>query len=343
MRWPWQREQAPTQRLAYSVWPDRLAWAVGVLGDPGPRLLSHGVLRLQPGEAEHNARALRALGLPEREAIGVLPLQDYQLLQIEAPSVPQEELKAAARWRIKDLVNGHIDEVTLDVLRVGSPQAGSHQLFVVAATNESLKAMHQQTQAAGLDTAVIDVVDTVQRNLHSRVAARLDLAERATACLMRHGPQCLLSICMGDELYYSRRLDWDAALPERIARPGQAASAAPAETSGLQWAGDAMAYELGALAEPADQTPRMVIELQRSFDVWERSWPDQPVAQLMVQAGALSNALAVYLQDALGLRVQGLDLALALPGAEQGGAWDGEQGDCLPLLGALLRQDAPQR
>jgi MSHA biogenesis protein MshI len=87
----------------------------------------------------------------------------------------------------------------------------------------------------------------------------------------------------------------------------------------------------------------MVIELQRSFDVWERSWPDQPVAQLLLHAGQGSAELADYLQGLLGLRVQALNLAQTLPGAEQGGHWDDEHQACVPLLGALLRVDTVQR
>jgi MSHA biogenesis protein MshI len=121
--------------------------------------------------------------------------------------------------------------------------------------------------------------------------------------------------------------------------PGRAAQ----DETGLQWAGDALAYELGAPEEAVDTTPRVVVELQRSFDVWERSRPDQPVAMLLLHTGDSSAALAAYLQDLLGLRVQPLKLSQALPGAEQGGAWDGERQACLPLLGALLRVDAAQR
>jgi MSHA biogenesis protein MshI len=279
-----------------------------------------------------------------------MPLADYQMLQIEAPAVPPDELKAAARWRIKDMVSRHVDEVTLDVMQVGNPQGPARQqLFVVAATNDALKATSQLAQAAGLQTTVIDIVDTAQRNLHTRAAARQDLADRATACLVQHGPLCLLTICIGDELYYSRRLEWEPTLPEVAERHSAAPlAAAPlayeaVEATGLQWPGDAMAYELGSPADEAEATPRLVVELQRSFDVWERSWPEQPVAQLLLHTGASSAALASYLQSVLGLRVQVLDLAQALPGAEQGGPWDGAQRACLPLLGALLRQDAAPR
>lgn len=350
MRWPWQHSETPAERLAFSLHPDRLHWAVLDLRRNPPGLARFGVLPLPVGDADARSRAVRALGLPAARAIAVLPLTDYQMLQIEAPAVPPEELKAAARWRIKDMVNTHVDDVTLDVMHAGSPQdLNHHQLFVVAAGNEAIKATSLLAQASGLRLAVIDIVDTAQRNLHTRAAARQDLSDRATACLMVHGAHGLLTICIADELFYSRRLEWDPTLAQVAAQSGEAVAtpSAPLEPalaeSGLQWAGNALAYELGGPQEMADVTPRLVVELQRSFDVWERSWPDQPVAQLLVHTGHGSPAMASYLQGLLGLRVQALDLAQALPGAEQGGDWGGEHQACLPLLGALLRTDTPQR
>src|SRR3954470_1581953 len=37
---------------------------------------------------------------------------EYQLLQVEAPPVPAAELKSAIRWRLKDLLDYHLDDAT---------------------------------------------------------------------------------------------------------------------------------------------------------------------------------------------------------------------------------------
>lgn len=349
MRWPWKHAEAPTERLAYSLSPGGLAWAVADTHHGSPTLLRFGVQRLPAGDDEAGVRSVRALGLPPVGAIGVMPLTDYQMLQIEAPAVPPEELKSAARWRIKDMVARHVDELTLDVMLVGSPQGPARQqLFVVAAANDALKTTSQLAQAAGLQTQVLDIVDTAQRNLQTRMSTRLGTGERATAGLMRHGGHCLLTICIGDELCYSRRLDWDAALIEASHQQGPAPAPAThahelVAEAGLQWVSDASSYDLGVQEPEADTTPRLVIELQRSFDVWERSWPEQPLAQLLIHLGTGNSELASYLQLALGLRVQPMNLALALPGAEQGGQWDGPERACIPLLGALLRDAVTPR
>ena len=89
-----------------------------------------------------------------------------------------------------------------------------------------------------------------------------------------------------------------------------------------------------------DEAPRLVIELQRSFDLWERSWPDLPLAALWVQVGDDSEALARMLAVTLGQRVGVLDPAEALPGFEQAAPTPAVREAVLPIVGALLRQES---
>ena len=46
----------------------------------------------------------------------VLNPDEYQFLQVEKPQVDKQELQAALRWHIKDLIDYHIDDVVLDYL-----------------------------------------------------------------------------------------------------------------------------------------------------------------------------------------------------------------------------------
>ena len=53
---------------------------------------------------------------------------EYQLLQVEAPNVPEGELKAAVRWSMKDMLSYHVDDATLDVLNIPTNQTGGAYL-----------------------------------------------------------------------------------------------------------------------------------------------------------------------------------------------------------------------
>ena len=296
------------------------------------------------------ARRIQALGLPSKQVCAVLPLDQAQLLQADAPAVKPEELKAAARWRVKDQVEGRLDDYIIDVMHVGDerPRAQRH-IFVAAARNAIIRELSERSLAAGLELAVIDLTETTQRNLQAAVAAQQGLGERATAALVRHGGQCLLTMCAGGELFYARRLDWESmAVPEAQPRPGTLAAAVlaaaavqPALAVEAMEAMDFIDYGADDPTGPAtthgDDAPRLVIELQRSFDVWERSWPDLPLAALWVQVGEPSARLATLLAKQLGQRVGVLEPEQVFPGLAEAAPEPTLRAALLPLLGALLR------
>lgn len=343
LHWPWSRPtQRTTECLVFSLGPDRLDWVTGQAHGTHARLTGHGRLPRDPHRQADWQRSLRQIGRKGCDTAAVLAPESYQMLQIEAPAVPSDEMRAAARWRIKDLIDSHIDDVTLDVLRLGLPASqvqGQPQMFVVTSTNADVAASSSVADDAGWRLTTIDVADLALRNLQAAAAAAMDLEDRATACLSQHGNTGLLTICAGGELFYSRRLDWDASLAERAAQPVARAPSPNGHHDGSDEPGyGLLGTELTGFATElgGDSPPRMVIELQRSFDVWERSWPDLPLALLMLHPEpALAQAsVAGYLQDALGLRVVPLNLAAELDGLD-------DQPDtpqpAPALLGTLLR------
>lgn len=337
MRFGFKRRQAHGSRVVLALEASRLCWLQAERGPQGRYTVQRaGVLPRQAegsgDDAEALARRLRDLKLAGREVIAVLPPEHYQLLQIEAPAVPHDELRAAARWRIKDLVDAHIDDLTLDVLRVGDErQRSQSQLFVVAATSQRIAEITAQCTGAGLALDIIDVTDIAQRNLQTALAEAAGVQDEASAALVVHGSQCLFTVSANGELFYSRRLPWD----ERGLAGGSAAAGAAADYDIPQEEGGLIHYEEPGLHE---DTPAIVIEVQRSLDVWERTWPGLPVALLQVQAGAHTEALMAALRTTLGVPVRALDPAGAfdaLPALDEA-----TRAALLPLLGAALRDES---
>ncbi|OYT86554.1 MAG: hypothetical protein CFE46_17205 [Burkholderiales bacterium PBB6] len=362
MRWPWQRAAARHDTLVFSLGAGTLDWLLGDTRTQPPTVRRWGSEPLAEDGALPDAELLRSLSHSAGTATAVLPLSGYQLLQIEAPAVPPDELRAAARWHIRERVDVHVDDLTLDVLRVGRPQAptvGQGQLFVIAAPTTRVVQLNATAESARWPLQVIDVTDLAQRNLHTAAAGAADLADRATACLMQHGSSSLITICVGDELYYSRRLDWDAELLDRAAAARAKSTSAATDAnepafaaSGLEGAelgasgsftfslddiGLPPAIELGADTEDAGS--RLVVELQRSFDVWERSWPDLPLGVLWLHHTGDTDATSQYLQELLGMRVMPLNLQQLYTPATAGddAASTPLPEPQVPLLGALLR------
>lgn len=340
--WPWQR-RAVQGRLAIASSADLFVYAHA---DNHGRLLRCGQLARGSDTPTAFARQVQALALPTQQVRAVLPLGQAQLLQVEAPAVKPEEMKAAARWRIKDQVEGRLDDTTIDVIFVGDDQPRPHrQLFVAAARNATIRELTERSQAAGLALAVIDIAETTQRNLQTEQARREGLAERATAALVQHGEQCLLTVCVAGELYYTRRLDWDAlAAPGTRASPGALATAALAAAARPAMALEAVDF-IDYGAEPdtplagREEAPRLVVELQRSLDVWERSWPDLPLARLWVQVGETSTRLATLLSEQLGHPVSVLDIDASFPELAACAPGPALRQTLLPVLGLLLRAE----
>src|SRR5262245_27774166 len=63
-------------------------------------------------------RVIGKLGLARASVFAVASADDYQLVQVEAPEVQAAELRAAIRWRLRDVINFHIDDAVVDVFQI---------------------------------------------------------------------------------------------------------------------------------------------------------------------------------------------------------------------------------
>jgi len=327
MRWPWQTRRS-SQRLLLRRVGAQHAFVLtdGAPGDEPPRLLRWGLLP-------------EARPVPAGEAIALLDPADYQILKVDTPNVPQEELKPAARWQIKEMVDVDVAELTLDVMHVGGDverpnTTSARQLFVIAARNSAIKALTDGAAGVSSQIGVVDIWETALRNLLA-VQARADgLPARACAAVHIDERHCLLVVCAGDELFYTRRLEGDPALLARAS--GEQAEAATADLPlGFE-------YQPGGTfdSSSAQESP-LVVELQRSIDVWERSWPELPLARLYVITAHHGAEVATLIQRELGQRTVALNpLAAFAPDAPapEGDAARALAG-CIPLLGAALRNE----
>jgi MSHA biogenesis protein MshI len=338
MKFPWNKKPVSSAgRLAIAIDSDAFSYVEVA----GRQVVRSGTEPCGRDNPQQLAKRVKALNLPGAEVVAVLGFSDCQLLQIEAPAVPADEMKAAARWQIKDKIDIPVEELTLDVLAVGDQRAQhKRQLFVAAARNAQVVELSNWMQAAGLQPSVFDITELAQRNLQCALAEQQGRGADASAALMVHGSQCLLTICANGELFYARRLDWNSQSLGDMSAPAPVAAAAHGKSHGL------MSMELEGVdivdygAEPddsnapeTDSTPRLAIEVQRSLDAWERSWPELPLQRLWVQAGDRTEALQGLLMRTLSIAVEAFDssaLFSVSPASER---------PALVLLGVLLRDD----
>ena len=207
--------------------------------------------------------------------------RDYQMLAVEAPNVQPEELKAAVRWRLKDMLDFHVDDATIDVLDIPADQGVSVravQMFAVAARNAVIEARQLLFAGAKVNLSVIDIPEMAQRN----ISAMLEPEGRGLALLSFSDEGGLLTVTFGAELYLSRRID--------------------------------VSLEQLRETDPERRNAtydKITLELQRSLDHFDRQFHYVNVSKLVL--GPMpSTALHDYLSSNLYMPVDALNLASVL-------------------------------
>jgi MSHA biogenesis protein MshI len=202
---------------------------------------------------------------------------DYQILNVEAPSVPREEMKTAMRWRLKDVLDFPAAEATIDVLDIAldANSRAQQSVFVVAAKNSIIAPRQKLFLDAKVELAAIDIPEMAQRN----VSAMLEPEGRGIAMLSFGDDGSLLTVSYRGELYLSRRFD----------------------------------VTLAQLLEPDHDRKhasfdKITLELQRSLDHFERQYSFISVAKLILGPSAVTG-LDEYLSSNLYTPVETLNLA----------------------------------
>ena len=235
----------------------------------------------QPLAPEALEKIARELQSAQYRVATLLGASDYQMLALEAPNVQPEELKAAVRWRLKDMLDFHVDDATIDVLDIPGDKSAAlrgHMMFAVAARNGIIEARQRMFGVAKVALRVIDIPEMAQRN----ISALLEPDGRGLAVLSFNDDGGLLTVTFGGELYLSRRID---AKIEQMRDPDP---------------------------ERRNQCfDKITLELQRSLDHFDRQFHYVTVAKLLL-APLPTSALHDYLASNLYMPVDALDLATVL-------------------------------
>ena len=266
-------------------------------------------------------KRIKALLPVAGRVIAVLDPADYQIVQIESPNVPPEELNSAVRWRAMEFVDGSPHDYTLDVLAVSGEPARPTNVIAVLAHNDVVRARMLDCQALGRALSVIEVVETAQRNLLHAVLLAESSAPPVAALLVTTAGRALMVIAVQGQLYYFRRFEFDA--------------------DTLAVAVDEIHAALVGSSASEELASRSLTQLNRSLDLWEDSHPTLPLGTLLVEAGPKTAAIINRLKPETGVETRPLTLSaiFKLPPSKASPPW--LDSTYLPLLGAVLRPAAP--
>ena len=230
------------------------------------------------GEVETLQRLRRDLHLDRFSCATLLPARQYQLQSIDAPNVPDDEMKSAVRWRLKDFLEYPVESATVDVVAIPADQAVAgrgRSVYAVSARNQDIESRMKMFAQAKIALRVIEVAEMAQRNL----ATLFESDQRALAMLSFSEEGGLLTFSAGGELYLSRRIE--ISLDQLVA----------------------------VRAEERDQLfERIALELQRSLDHFDRQFSNIPLARLLLAPLPDELGLSTYLAGNLSAPVESVNL-----------------------------------
>lgn len=259
------------------------------------------------------AKLRRAANLGTCDFITLLAPDEYQMLVVETPNVPASELKTAVRWKIKDSLNYRVEDAMIDVLPIPAGKSGSDRVqsvYVIAASNSTIKKRIVLFEQAKIDLGVIDIPEMAQRN----IASLFEQGEQALALLAFNEKGGLLTFTAGGELYLARFME----------------------------------ISVGQLSDANENLrkqyrERVEFELQRSLDYFDSQFSHMTVNRVLVCAPDNVD-LVEFLAAAIDAKVEKLDLSQGMDISAVPMLSDSEfVAQALPSLGAALRPERRAR
>ncbi len=291
--------------LGIETGPEGIALArVARLSGEPPRLLD---CQFHQAPAAEQAALLKELvdqrGLAGMPVNLVLHPADYQMLLLDSPEVPTDELRDAMRWRVKELVAEPLEQLVIDAFALpDDAYRGRSRMAYCAVLNKArMQAWVEQLRQAGLRPQSIDVTEMAFRNL-----GLLAGAEGMNIALLRlRSSEGLICVQNGADLYMARRIEQ-------------------------------------GLAQVDGDFGAVTLELQRSLDYFESQLGKGYINRLLLLPMKRNAAAALQaLTAGLAVKLQALDLRELFPGQAAAELDESQQAYCIAAVGAALRQEAP--
>jgi MSHA biogenesis protein MshI len=247
------------------------------------------------------------VSLGQTPVSAVLPTDAYQLQLVEMPNVPADEVLAAVRWRLKDLIDYSVDEAVVELLempRHANPGSAPVAYAVVTRRANVLREIEVMEQA-DLSLDVIDIPELCIRNI------AVELPQDADGVAFLHFTEdCgYLTITRKGVLHLMRRLDTGR--------------------RDLRASGDEFSLQ--------ERIAGISLEVQRSLDYYESHYDCRPVTEIVLGPGGDLDGLSAALTEHLGLAVNQIDLGDLFE--LDGDVSAEDQGSCLLAIGAALRSE----
>ena len=244
---------------------------------PEVRLLDTFVIETNDVEALQRLRSARQL--KSYACTTLMSAGEYNVTQLDTPAVPREERTEALRWALKEMVAYPVESACINVLDIpnsGLPSGRSAGVLVVSSAEQSVRARVFAFEAAKIVLDAVDIPELAQRN----VAALLEDQNRGLAFLRIDETGMMLTLNFHGELVAVRR----------------------SEMNTLQLTG-------GEVDQRMRVKERLVLELQRSLDNFDRQYSHIPISKVVLATYPLVENLAAELGENTYVPIKVMDLA----------------------------------
>lgn len=231
----------------------------------------------------------RDLGLHNADWNWVLPRDSYQLMLVDVPEVPEEEVRDALRWRVKDLISFPLEEAAIDTLLLPKEafRGRNRMAFAVVARRNQTGPIEHMFGAAGVNLRSIDVADTALRTLVAHTTQ-----STSVALLNMDMSDSVLNATYRGDLCLNREISLGAA-------DLQFEQTDSTESNGLSLEG-----------ENDMRLDSLGLELQRSFDYFDTQLGLGMISELQILSQSpLDSEIYRFLEDRFGLHAGPMQLA----------------------------------
>lgn len=292
--------------LGISLTPEHATWCLLKQTGSGPQVTqSHGLEQSFTSPAEALGALIQSRALPSAPCHICLGHQYYNLLLVDAPDVPDQELREAVRWKVKDLIAQPLERMVMDAFRLprDAYRGRMNMLYVAVAERAVIQGIVEQCDKAAIDLMEVTINELAMASTASHMDA---LSERGAAFLYLNGDGGTINLIENGALYLTRTIE-------------------------LGSGGGVFTGNLEFQQDPVDN---LALDVQRSLDYYESQIGKSGITALyLVSDSEEQNGWCSGLSERLPISAQLFDLAEALTVSEDNSI---ASGPLAPALGAAL-------
>ncbi|HCB40055.1 MAG TPA: hypothetical protein DEP79_10195 [Gammaproteobacteria bacterium] len=293
--------------LGISLTPDQAVWCLVQQAASGPQITqSHSIEQSFTSPADALAALRSSAPLPAAPCYICLGHQYYNLLLVDAPDVPDQELREAVRWKVKDLIHQAVDDMVMDAFRLPEDayRGRMNMLYVAAIERALIQGIVEQCDQHNINLQEITINELAMAALASALTSS---AERGAAFLYLNGDGGTINLIENGYLYLTRTIE-------------------------LGSGGGVFTGNLEFQQEPVDN---LALDVQRSLDYYESQIGKSGIGALyMVSNSEAHNAWCEGLSERLPISAEQFSVEETLK--DPGWQSDTAEGPLAPAMGAAL-------